>query len=113
MTTESEESLFELYMLNEPDLCQDIAEFAHYAIALRGGLPNADSDTKPPRPKASLPDDVPQGEPPAAAPTAPAPQQVAPKAETSNAPFILIGLAALGTLIFLIYLAVQWRMSDG
>ena len=113
MTNESEESLFELYMLNEPDLCQDIAEFAHYAIALRGGLPNADSDAKPPRPKASLPDDVGQGEPPAAAPTAPAPQQIAPKSETSNAPFILIGLAALGTLIFLIYLAVQWMMNDG
>jgi hypothetical protein len=39
MTFAGAELNFELYMLNEEEVCQDIAEFAHYAIALRGGLP--------------------------------------------------------------------------
>ena len=34
----AEESGFEQWMISDLDLCKDIAEFAHFAIALRGGL---------------------------------------------------------------------------
>jgi len=108
MANESEESLFELYMLNEPELCQDVAEFSHFAIALRGGLPASDT-----RPRPTLPEPAPAEEPNAHAPSSPAPKQAAPRAETSNVPFVIIGLATLGGLIALIWLAVQWRLYGG
>ncbi len=38
LANDSEDVHFELYMLSEQEVCQDVAEFAHYAIALRGGL---------------------------------------------------------------------------
>jgi len=38
MRSEKEEANFEKWMLTDLDLCRDIAEFAHFAIALRGGL---------------------------------------------------------------------------
>jgi len=38
MKTPKEEGDFEQWMLTDLDLCKDIAEFAHFAIALRGGL---------------------------------------------------------------------------
>jgi hypothetical protein len=41
MATEQEEINFEHWMISDIDLCKDIAEFAHFAIALRGGLPSA------------------------------------------------------------------------
>jgi len=39
MATDAEEANFEQWMLSDIDLCKDIAEFAHFSIALRGGLP--------------------------------------------------------------------------
>lgn len=39
MASPAEEASFEQWMLSDIDLCKDIAEFAHFAIALRGGLP--------------------------------------------------------------------------
>ena len=42
MATEQEEVNFEHWMISDIDLCKDIAEFAHFSIALRGGLPSAD-----------------------------------------------------------------------
>lgn len=39
MATPQEELNFEQWMISDLDLCRDIAEFAHFAIALRGGLP--------------------------------------------------------------------------
>jgi hypothetical protein len=39
MATPQEEMHFEQWMISDIDLCRDIAEFAHFAIALRGGLP--------------------------------------------------------------------------
>ena len=34
-------------MISDIDLCKDIAEFAHFSIALRGGLPTqAEFDTR-------------------------------------------------------------------
>jgi hypothetical protein len=41
MTSAREEASFELFMLEEQTICQDIAEFAHFALALRGGLPQS------------------------------------------------------------------------
>lgn len=40
MATPEEEINFEHWMISDIDLCKDIAEFAHFAIALRGGLPS-------------------------------------------------------------------------
>lgn len=45
MATAAEEDGFEQWMLTDLDLCKDIAEFAQFAIALRGGLP-AEAATK-------------------------------------------------------------------
>jgi hypothetical protein len=39
MASPAEEANFEQWMLTDLDLCRDIAEFAQFAIALRGGLP--------------------------------------------------------------------------
>ncbi|MCO4743601.1 MAG: hypothetical protein KC912_02355 [Proteobacteria bacterium] len=38
MNSRQEEESFEQWMITDIDLCKDIAEFAHFAIALRGGL---------------------------------------------------------------------------
>ncbi len=40
MATDQEEANFEHWMISDLDLCRDIAEFAHFSIALRGGLPS-------------------------------------------------------------------------
>jgi len=40
MANPEEENGFEQWMISDIDLCKDIAEFAHFAIALRGGLPS-------------------------------------------------------------------------
>lgn len=39
MATPAEETSFEHWMISDIDLCMDIAEFAHFSIALRGGIP--------------------------------------------------------------------------
>jgi hypothetical protein len=41
MKTPQEEANFEKWMLTDLDLCKDIAEFAHFSIALRGGVGEA------------------------------------------------------------------------
>ena len=40
MNTPEEEVNFEQWMISDLELCKDIAEFAHFAIALRGGIPS-------------------------------------------------------------------------
>lgn len=47
MASTQEEAQFELWMLTDLDLCKDIAEFAHFSIALRGGLPAGDATPAP------------------------------------------------------------------
>jgi len=42
MASSAEEAQFEQWMLTDLELCKDIAEFAHFSIALRGGLPTAE-----------------------------------------------------------------------
>lgn len=58
MATPAEEEQFEQWMLSDLDLCKDIAEFAHFAIALRGGLP-AEVAEKPAAKSAPVADDLP------------------------------------------------------
>lgn len=43
MATPAEEINFEQWMIDDLDLCRDIAEFAHFSLALRGGLPAGDA----------------------------------------------------------------------
>lgn len=50
METEEEQADFEHWMLTDIDLCRDIAEFAHFAIALRGGLADATPAVQPSAP---------------------------------------------------------------
>lgn len=50
MSSPAEEDTFEQWMLSDLDLCKDIAEFAQFAIALRGGLPpRSTSAPRPPK----------------------------------------------------------------
>ncbi|MEZ4321089.1 MAG: hypothetical protein R3F61_26655 [Myxococcota bacterium] len=57
MATPAEEVNFEQWMISDLDLCKDIAEFAHFAIALRGGLPESLSETPAPVPNVPRFDD--------------------------------------------------------
>ena len=43
MANPQEEINFEQWMINDIELCRDIAEFAHFSLALRGGLPIGDA----------------------------------------------------------------------
>ena len=53
MASPDEESQFEQWMLTDIDLCKDIAEFAHFSIALRGGIPAGAPPAEASRPKAA------------------------------------------------------------
>lgn len=56
MATPEEEASFEHWMISDIDLCKDIAEFAHFSIALRGGLPTeAEVAAAPPAAKKPVP----------------------------------------------------------
>jgi hypothetical protein len=119
MANETEETLFELYMLNDQEICQDVAEFAHFAMALRSGeqLPTAAPGAAEPRaPRAmTTTEELAAAVPEAgqAAPIARAPQQAAPKRSTSNVPFILAAAVALGALLAALWAAIQWMMHAG
>jgi len=47
MANKAEENSFEQWMLSDIDLCKDIAEFAVFSIALRGGVPDHVEEAKP------------------------------------------------------------------
>lgn len=55
MATQQEEVNFEQWMVDDLDLCRDIAEFAHFSLALRGGLPVGDTRKYPSKAPSSLP----------------------------------------------------------
>ena len=62
MKSAREEEQFEQWMITDLDLCKDIAEFAHFAIALRGGLEGAEAaesglDALAARPQVDFDDD--------------------------------------------------------
>lgn len=58
MATPEEEVDFEHWMISDLDLCKDIAEFAHFAIALRGGLPSREAVAATRRRVTAAADDV-------------------------------------------------------
>jgi hypothetical protein len=84
MASSAEETQFEHWMLTDLDLCKDIAEFAHFSIALRGGIPE-------------------QAEAPAPAPTPaaeePAPAETAPPAAKRPPTGLWIGVAVIVVLL--------------
>jgi hypothetical protein len=84
MASAAEEANFEQWMLSDIDLCKDIAEFAQFAIALRGGLP-APAAAPTPKPAVNAAD-----APPAAASGA------------SPLPMIVGGLVVVGLLLVLV-----------
>ncbi|HMV69751.1 MAG TPA: hypothetical protein PKA64_23110 [Myxococcota bacterium] len=113
MTNESEETLFELYMLNDQEICQDVAEFAHFAMALRSGELETPAATAAPRPMTTTEEFAAQPAAPQPAPVAQAPQQAAPKRSTSNVPAMLIALATLVALLAALWAAIQWMTDAG
>lgn len=68
MATPEEEVDFEHWMISDLDLCKDIAEFAHFAIALRGGLPRREAVAAGARRVTVAADDEPLGDLPASRP---------------------------------------------
>lgn len=88
MATAAEEANFEQWMISDFDLCRDIAEFAHFAIALRGGLPDAPDPTPAPQ-----------------APRVPAPPSLPPDAVVSSPTRVPVALA-LGALAVVVLIAV-------
>mgnify|MGYP002065574284 CR=1 FL=1 len=50
MASAKEEEQFENSILTDLDLCKDIAEFTHFSIALRGGIPADATELPPPEP---------------------------------------------------------------
>lgn len=54
LASDDEEVAFEKWMLTDPELCRDVAEFATFALALRAGcLLSEDSSPAPPEPAAT------------------------------------------------------------
>ncbi len=99
MATPLEETNFEQWMISDFDLCRDIAEFAHFAIALRGGLPAAPDDT-PPIIHAPLPI-------PAAAPPQPTQQPAKTGISVAVAGLLLLSvlvlaIAVVGLVLYLV-----------
>lgn len=102
MVNPEEERQFEHWMLTDLDLCKDIAEFAHFSIALRGGIPEEAEGTAPT---------------PAPAPTSTAPvpvERTEPAAKTGGTGImitvgigviVLLVLAGVGGLIALLMLS--------
>lgn len=88
MANRQEENQFELWMLTDLDLCKDIAEFAHFSIALRGGLPDVDAPSKA-TPATSLP--------PAVKPRPASPPSHPPQPAASRGPglWMILGGAVL------------------
>jgi hypothetical protein len=76
MANENEIAQFEQWMLSESDLCRDIAEFATYSVALRGGIKStgkaAGPAAKAAAPSKATPAPTPNA-PAAAAPAEPSP----------------------------------------
>jgi hypothetical protein len=116
MQNESEETLFELYMLADQEICQDVAEFAHFAQSLRlgasGGAPQAE-----PRPRgrpATITDELaPDAKEPAPEPIASAPREATPTSSSSNVPFVVAAIVSVALLVAALWASVQWLMHGG
>lgn len=118
MANDREYQRFELFLLEEPDLVQDVAEFAHYAIALRGGIDGAAAASAAAGPRAVItpagrattPPASPASPRPTTAPgTSPGTSAPAPAAKSGTnlvpvllGAVVLLGLAvlALGAMLF-------------
>ena len=90
MGSANEEATFEQWMLDHLDLCRDIAEFSHFAIAFRGGLPAA----------AGAPPSGPKTEPAPAAPGG------AGMAAAGGVALVGGGLALLALIVLVLYMYV-------
>lgn len=91
-----EEATFEQWMLDHLELCRDIAEFSHFAIALRGGLPAAAAGAAAP------------GAGPRSEPSTPSTGAGAAGAAAIGGVAVIGGLVVLGLIVLLglVYLFV-------
>ncbi|MFT4621983.1 MAG: hypothetical protein ACI8PZ_000635 [Myxococcota bacterium] len=92
MNSPAEEESFEHWMISDIDLCRDIAEFAHFAIALRGGLP-ADAPSRAPQEQSTDAGSAPER--PVESPT-PQPSVVPESSGSGAAGGIAVGLVVAG-----------------
>lgn len=99
MTIGREEQAFETWMLSDLKLCKDIAEFASFALALRGGAYAEHRSEKAPEP-VPAPTAVTTADPaPAADP--------APTNSTSNSNLPVI-IGAIGIAVIVVVAVVAW-----
>lgn len=98
MANPNEEAQFEQWMLTDLDLCKDIAEFAQFSIALRGGIPQGEADA----PKAPPAAAAGHSKPETTQPTAPQPAgtQLMIFGGVAIVALLLFGLLALGALVY-------------
>ncbi len=96
MASPAEEANFEQWMLTDLDLCRDIAEFAAFAIALRGGLP---SDAPVVAAPAPTPQKAPTKPAPAAAKASDADDDL-PSFGPSKTGMVLVAIG-IGAFVFL------------
>ena len=100
MPTVAEEDSFEQWMISDLNLCRDIAEFAHFAIALRGGVPML-------APRTAAPVSAPSNR--TAEVSAPAGDNTATKVGAAG--LAIVGLGAVGVIVVLALLAAGlWFM---
>lgn len=100
MANSQEESQFEQWMLTDLELCKDIAEFAHFSIALRGGLPDVSEE-----PQTAGTDDGPS------VPVEPRPQ--APTQSSGGAlSKVVIGVVVLVLIVIILasLVGIAWMM---
>jgi hypothetical protein len=118
LANDAEDVHFELYMLNEQEICQDVAEFAHYAIALRGGVGRSPSVV--PQPAQRAPEPAPQPAPVSRPAPAPAPAAAQPEAppvvpkeaapndgQRNNVIFIALFLALALAVLYALFVATS------
>lgn len=101
MTQGKEEQAFETWMLSDLKLCKDIAEFAAFSLALRGGAYDAfqSAEAPAPAPKEGASE-------PAPAPAAPA-AEAAPSGGSSKLPIVIGGLVVALIVLGIVYFVVS------
>ncbi|MCB9662531.1 MAG: hypothetical protein H6732_00300 [Alphaproteobacteria bacterium] len=124
MADEAEDTHFELFMLHDMEVCQDVAEFAHFAIALRGGLPGQppplhapESSLPEPRARAGAPvfSAGPAGSPPGGAapqgvPAAPPPTRQPAASGGNGLPLTLIYGVTAFAIVLVAFMMVLWLL---
>lgn len=101
LANDEEEVAFEKWMLTDPELCRDVAEFATFALALRGGGLMSEESATPEAPAPVEPRAEQKPIEPAAEPPRERPQQPPTPTPTGPNPALYIGIA-IGVLVVVV-----------